>query len=498
MFKYIFFFLLWLNSCIPLICQGEKFSRSFSYGLRQAQAEILYEDENYYYAMGYAEDSIGPELGLHVTLHDKTNGDVIHNAYFELDSTWMFIGNNIRVHNVFDTLYFCATARGRVHLMAYAKQSREIFIKRSIINPFEGGTYTHDMVRENDRFLITFTADSDAGARPAIWLAWDDGRDELKIMDNNEKFNVAGKIIRLSNGNYLMATTWNPVAYKYTLNLSELDTNFNVLWTWSTEDWEKAFINSGLLQINEEEVLVLYRAEVPDQITLNRSWPHHFMRFNLKTRKAIWKKNVALPASSFQSYIGSMVKSQRDTGTILAVTNAWGENVRWHDSLILNGRVLKMDFNGKIIWKRDYTIYTIAPQIINTFHNIISTSDGNYLIGGNTDDKQIVAWLVKINEDGHILGDTTSSVQWEKEDWKSLITIYPNPVSDVLYINQEDIMDVGYSLVDMTGKEVARYTGQGAFQSTVWDIGHLAVGSYILSIKKEGVLMGSKMIIKIR
>ena len=80
------------------------------------------------------------------------------------------------------------------------------------------------------------------------------------------------------------------------------------------------------------------------------------------------------------------------------------------------------------------------------------------------------AWLVKINEDGHILGDTTSSVQWEKEDWKNYITIYPNPVSDVLYINQEDISEVEYSLSDMTGKEVANYAGTVAFQSTVWDI----------------------------
>jgi len=59
-------------------------------------------------------------------------------------------------------------------------------------------------------------------------------------------------------------------------------------------------------------------------------------------------------------------------------------------------------------------------------------------------------------------------------------------------------MDLDYSLTDMTGKEVANYVGTGAFQSTVWDISHLAVGSYILGIKKEGVLMGSKMIIKIR
>lgn len=498
MFKYIFFFLLWLNSCIPLICQSEKFSRSFSYGLRQAQAEILYEDENYYYAMGYAEDSIGPELGLHVALHDKTNGDVIHNAYFELDSTWMFIGNNIRVHNVLDTLYFCATARGRVHLMAYAKQSRELFIKRSIINPFEGGTYTHDMVRENDRFLITFTADSDAGARPAIWLAWDDGRDEIKILDSHDKFTVAGKIIRHSNGNYLIATTWNPVAYKYTLNLSELDTNFNVLWIWSTDDWEKASDNCGLLQINEEEVLVLYLAEVPDQLTLSRSWPHHIMRFNYKTRKALWKKNIALPASSSQSYIGNMVKSQRDTGTFLVVTNAWGKNVRWLDSLILNGRVLKMEYTGKVLWQRDYAIYHNKPYLPNMFHNIIQTTDGNYLIGGVTDDNRVVAWLVKINEDGHIIGDTTSSVQWEKEDWKSLITIYPNPVSDVLYINQEDIRDVEYSLVDMAGREVARYEGNGTFQSTVWDISHLTEGSYYLRIFKDKKQIGSSKVIKVK
>jgi len=150
------------------------------------------------------------------------------------------------------------------------------------------------------------------------------------------------------------------------------------------------------------------------------------------------------------------------------------------------------------LWQRDYVIYHNKPYLPNMFHNIIQTTDGNYLIGGVTDDNRVAAWLVKINEDGHIIGDTTSSVQWEKEDWKSLITIYPNPVSDVLYINQEDIRDVEYSLVDMAGREVARYKGNGTFQSTVWDISHLTEGSYYLRIFKDKKQIGSSKVIKVK
>lgn len=479
-----------------IIAQVELFSKTFSHGLRIVQTELLHEDENYYYSMGYAEDSIGSELGLHVAVHDKTNWDVVKFSYFELDSIWMFIGNSIRVIDINDTLYFCANAGNKNYLMAYAKATGSLIIKRSMTNPLGGGTYTHDLRREKHRFLISYTANDDVKiVSPAIWIANDDGTDEIRYVDNSEKLIAAGKFVRMDNGNYLFLTTelFNG-EYRYKLNISELDSNFNLLWIWSTPESDKAWVNSEVLPINDDEYMILYRAEKPTVIYQNRAWPHSVMRFNIKTKKVVWKKDVASPVSLLESHIGGMVKSNIDSESFLVVTNVVGENSTI-DSFITKGRVLKINIDGKIVWQRDYAIFSNAPITTNLFHNIISTYDGNYLIGGTAFNNQIMSWLVKVNENGHIVGDTTSQIDWVEANWKDKITIYPVPANDILYINQDDISEVEYELYDLSGKLVNQLAIDSENQSTGWDISHLPDGNYIMLIKRNGKKIGTLKII---
>ncbi len=480
-----------------IIAQVELFSKTFSHGLRIVQTELLHEDENYYYSMGYAEDSIGSELGLHVAVHNKTNWDVVKFSYFELDSTWMFIGNSIRVIDFNDTLYFCANARDKNYLMAYAKDSGSLIIKRSMTNPLGGGTYTHDLRREKHRFLISYTANDDVKiVSPAIWIANDDETDEIKYVDNSEKLIAAGKFFRMENGNYLFLTTelFNG-EYRYKLNISELDSNFNLLWIWSTPESDKAWVSSEVLPINKDEYMILYRAEKPTVIYQNRAWPHSVMRFNIKTKKVVWKKDVASPVSLLESHIGGMVKSNIDPESFLVVTNVVGAQSTI-DSFITNGRVLKINIDGNILWQRDYNIFSNAPITTNLFHNIIPTKDGNYLIGGTAFNKQIMSWLVKVNEDGHIIGDTTSQIDWVETNWKDRISIYPIPTNDILFINQNNINEVEYLLYNTSGKLADKLKIDTENQSTGWDISHLTDGSYIMLIKRKGKKIGSSLIIK--
>lgn len=167
----------------------------------------------------------------------------------------------------------------------------------------------------------------------------------------------------------------------------------------------------------------------------------------------------------------------------------------------------KIDKEGNELWRKRYTI--LEPVIDDaTFyhwlHDLEPTSDGNYICYGEVwgykeeAGKPVnEAWLFKINEDGDIVNiDTTSTTTWIEKSALP-ISIYPNPATDMIYINQNDTKNITYEVFDLSGRKVKTIESKDAFHSYMMDISTFTNGTYFIKIikdsKQQGVLRFEKI-----
>ena len=154
------------------------------------------------------------------------------------------------------------------------------------------------------------------------------------------------------------------------------------------------------------------------------------------------------------------------------------------------GLVARLDVNGDVVWQK------IIPPILNVdsdmeLYTTIATSDGYYMSVGNnftetfhdTIGSWSQAWLVKYDGDGNIVQDGLSSVN---ADFSDQISIYPNPSSDLLYIDHGDVSDVRYNLFDGQGRLVYSSSKLAAHSLNMLDVSIYDSGIYFLYINQEG------------
>ena len=155
------------------------------------------------------------------------------------------------------------------------------------------------------------------------------------------------------------------------------------------------------------------------------------------------------------------------------------------------GLVARLDINGDVIWQK------VIPPILNVDSDMklfttIATSDGYYMSVGNnftetfhdTIGSWSQAWLVKYDGDGNIVQDGLSSSV--SVGFSDQISIYPNPSSDLLYIDHGDISDVRYSLFDGQGRLVYSSAKLAAHSLNMLDVSIYDSGIYFLYIYQEG------------
>jgi hypothetical protein len=92
--------------------------------------------------------------------------------------------------------------------------------------------------------------------------------------------------------------------------------------------------------------------------------------------------------------------------------------------------------------------------------------------------------------------DTTTSTTWiDKPDLP--ITIYPNPATDMIYINQSNVDNITYEVYDLSGRKIKTIDSKEANHSYMMDISDFAQGSYFINIirdnKTEGILRFEKI-----
>jgi hypothetical protein len=148
----------------------------------------------------------------------------------------------------------------------------------------------------------------------------------------------------------------------------------------------------------------------------------------------------------------------------------------------------KFDSNNELLWQR-----YIGGDDYESFHNIIKTNDNGYLIIAESlsFDENLAIYLVKTDSLG--LGNYTSQVESYIVN-KNDFTIYPNPASDIVYVefdnkNLEYIIEI----YDISGRQVLQNKSNNPANHL--NISNLKNGLYTVMIYHNNRLYQNKLII---
>lgn len=473
------------------------FNHVNDYELFRTKSELLYESEESYFTIGYAEEQSEPELGLTVSCHHKKTGEVCSSTYYTIKDKWIFTAGKTPVYRVDDALIFGALTGNKILKLKYDLSEKNITLIDSIVNPLPGGYYLCDMILTGDTTIYQATVIQENNSISSVIYKYPDGNTKHIYLTNPPDFSYSGgRFIRKPNGNFIIfgSQSRKSNVYEIYLSIVEIDSMGTILREFKTPKTDLIFITQDINQLNDHEVLVLTTGLAYDFLWERNSFPNPIYKFDLNTWKTVWKKQYTEPHTSFNSPNATLIKGHQED-EYLYCTSVAAEGVTL-DSFMTKARIVKIKSDGSKVWHKDYSYYN-GDQKYNNFITMIPTSDGNYLIGGYATTFVSNAWLVKINENGDIvpIDTTSSSIVWAHDDLSKQISIYPNPATDIIIINQAEISDVTYHIRDLQGTLLHTMNIKDSHHNVTWDIHDLVAGVYIIDMIKDGVSIGSKKVV---
>lgn len=207
----------------------------------------------------------------------------------------------------------------------------------------------------------------------------------------------------------------------------------------------------------------------------------------------IWQKSYG--GSSSDNYHGSKIIQTSDDGFVIcgSTISGNGDASGNHSSGSYDAWIVKLDSDGIKQWHRCF-----GGGGEDDGHSIIETTDKGYMIAGMSRtnvstgatpdwtfnaNRSLDAWLIKLNPDSFLLNN--------EEFTKKSISVYPNPVSNVLNIDLPNFTELSKIIIrDMLGKNVVEQTSNIPNVS----VQHLAKGIYTIEVIAEGENYKSKFI----
>ncbi len=183
------------------------------------------------------------------------------------------------------------------------------------------------------------------------------------------------------------------------------------------------------------------------------------------------------------NYITGIEKSSEGNGFIICGS----EN---SDTQARAGILSKIDYDGDTLWYKKIRSLQNVPRDSELF-SVIATSDRNYMAVGKNFTKTYhdsigswsQTWLVKFDGDGHIVEDGVSVTE---PGFTDEIRLYPNPSSDYMYIEHDEISGVRYQLYDAVGRMVYATDDIRAQSINMLDVSIYDSGIYYLHISVSG------------
>ncbi len=479
---------------IPYIVSTQAlYNKTFDFNYLRSSSELLYEDNEYYYSIGYTQLFEGPEIGVQVSCHDKETGELCHSTYFEVEDLWLFTSGRTPVYHINENLVFGMGGHGTIYKLAYDITHKQIYVLDTIKNRLPTGIYLNDMLIKGDTTIYYITAYQNESNLISVITTFPDGRKKFIYLLYEEGYHFAGgKMIEKASGNFIIFGSKIKKDLKSKqIFFSEIDTSGNMISQVLSPISDLSGRISDLEIVNENEILVL-AVSTTAPTTFTNYFFNMVYKYNHTEKKILWKyKLVDFPTEYF-SHQGEIIKGHKQ-GEYLYCTSINNPNYAV-DSFYTSGRIVKIRDNGSKVWHKNYSFYT-GRYNFNFFIAMMPTKDGNYLIGGECNKINSESWLVKIDEDGNIIPiDTTSDTGiTDITD----ISIYPNPAHDQIIINQGERTDMGYTIFDSLGRIELTKSIPEPHHNMVWDISKLPAGIYFLSITHQGKLIKSvKMVVE--
>lgn len=140
--------------------------------------------------------------------------------------------------------------------------------------------------------------------------------------------------------------------------------------------------------------------------------------------------------------------------------------------------------NDQFEWKKDNVVF-----LKSTTQSLKISQDGNYQVS-------TIRTYQTPNNQTISCQSTSSSILAFKAS-SNLVTVYPNPASNLIYIDtKEDIKNLDVRIYNLVGKQVLGFRADDTYERKEIDLKNLEKGSYIIRVKGEGYEGSSRLIIQ--
>jgi hypothetical protein len=492
--------ILFLFSPCWSIAQGP-FNKTFNSTDTLTRVEKLFETEDAYYAMCYADYVGTAHFGFQIQKHDRSSGEVLSKSYFGIDGAFMSITGQSPIYHKDDKLIFHCDSPN-MYEFEYDLYNNEIAIRDSFINPAPeiAGFFLYDVRFFGDTtvYVVTQPYDNEDEYQPALLIRYPDNTKQVKTYELSDSLSGFNSIRKISPDRYLVtgSKVMGLFFYNTTVSVNILDENFDIIHQFSSEVADHYFSISDIYMPDDTTAFLLTKKFKWDDYGGEVGFEHNVLRYNLNTDEIEWAFGKSEYPIALGTNKGSIVPSHEPDHLLYCTTE--GRYSESGDSLEIIGKVFKINYEGDLIWERSYSHYNQYGSQ-NVFKTMIPTSDRRYLVGGTVRYGGVNSWLVKIDEDGNVLEDNVSSLENESVEAFKEYKIYPNPASDILEIEfnftRQSVFSINiYTLHGslLLSKDVEKST-----RGVKMDISSLPEGQFFYQINEGSKILASGPLLKI-
>lgn len=316
-------------------------------------------------------------------------------------------------------------------------------------------------------------------------------------------------MFQLQNGNILIgAGKGNYAPYQITYSntyLLEIDTGGTILKSW-LDTTNKTYGPTAYLQQPNGDAI--YCSIRQDTIISTGGNPTNYASIHkgyIVREDSLHNKLWQLTLGQGSSIPAFFQMKKLSDGKYLAVGGTYDSTYTDGQPYKNTGWLVKFDEDGTIIWQRRYFNTTDMPGQTNYLYDFVELSDGGIVAAGEridqfTDYPQ-QGWLLRLDNYGCLIPGCQNVGINETEVSLYDLKIYPNPVSDILYLyfnsaNQTEQATYEVKISSIQGNRIEQLPNLQTESTYIINTKNFPQGIYIIQLLKNNQLIKTGKILK--